>query len=442
VPARIVEEAGLVWLEKECQVHGSERVIISRDPERFRSQRRYIRPAQLPKGRFGKEFKGCPDSCGLCPQHRQHTCLPVAEITSLCDMDCPICLKPKGQVFGLTPEEFRESLLKLKEYEGSLVLLNLSGGEPTCHPRFPEFIRIAAELGTAQITVSTNGLNLLKDKALRDLFIEYQAAASLQFDGLAEKPYQILRGRNLLRTKLDMIELFEKEELPYSLTAVAARGVNEDQIPLIADFFFRSRALSLMIQPAAVTGRAAFNFTGENRLTLDEAVSLLETSRHIAPGDLAPIACSHPQCAASAYYFKISEERFLSLQKFLGLEEYLKVTANRSFPGLDLEGHQVIKDRIYEHWAGLSGGPEDRELLDQVRKLLKRLEGREFSAGEAFEAGRETVKSVFVHGFMDPQTLDLNRLVKCCNHYLQAGGRLVPMCAHNAVHSADPGLPG
>jgi uncharacterized radical SAM superfamily Fe-S cluster-containing enzyme len=32
---------------------------------------------------------------------------------------------------------------------------------------------------------------------------------------------------------------------------------------------------------------------------------------------------------------------------------------------------------------------------------------------------------------MDPLSFDFDRLVKCCNHYLQAGGRLAPICAHN-----------
>ncbi|MDR1085868.1 MAG: radical SAM protein [Deltaproteobacteria bacterium] len=436
IPAGLTEEDGCILLDKMCPVHGSEKVLISRDVRRYKAYFNHIRPGVRPKYRFTSDFKGCPDSCGLCPQHRQHTCLPIAEITSRCDLACPVCLKPREAVFEMSPEEFRESLLKLRSYEESLILLNLSGGEPTLHPRFSEFIDISAELGVAQLTVSTNGLRLLKDKALRDLFIKNRVVAALQFDGLTEATYETLRGRNLLQTKKEIIRIFEQEDLPYSLVTVAARGVSEREIPQVADYFFKSKALSLMIQPAAVSGRAQDNFSPDLRLTIDEVVNNLETSKFIKPGDLAPIACSHPGCAASAYYFKVRDGEFLSLMEFLGLEEYLRVTANRSFPGLEPEGHQIILDKIYDRWSALSPSQEDKVLMSRIRSFLKRLEGQDFSPNRAFEAGRESVKSVFVHGLMDPYSFDLARLVKCCNHYLQAGGRLVPMCAQNLSLSA------
>jgi uncharacterized radical SAM superfamily Fe-S cluster-containing enzyme len=345
-------------------------------------------------------------------------------------LSCPICLRAPGGP-GLSPEEFREALERLAGYEGGLSLLNLSGGEPTLHPRFEEFLRIAAEMGVAQATVSTNGLRLMRDKAMRELFIETRTVAALQFDGLAPETYIRLRGRDLSKEKLEAIEIFEKEGLPYSLTAVAARGINDFEIPAVVDLFFELSALSLMFQPAAIVGRARGLFPPEARLALDEVVAAVESARVPAPGDMAPVACSHPGCAASAYYFKAGNGRFLSMRRLLGEDGYLKATANRSFPGVDPEGHQVIKDKIYDLWAASSGGPEDKRLMELARGFFKRFEGRPFTAAEAFDAGREAVKSVFVHGLMDPESFDLSRLVKCCNHYLQAGGRLVPMCARN-----------
>ncbi len=38
---------------------------------------------------------------------------------------------------------------------------------------------------------------------------------------------------------------------------------------------------------------------------------------------------------------------------------------------------------------------------------------------------------------MDRFTFDLSRAVKCCNHYPQADGRLLPVCVRNNV---DPAL--
>ncbi|MDR1658573.1 MAG: radical SAM protein [Deltaproteobacteria bacterium] len=433
VPARTIEDGGRIWLERFCPDHGPLRTLIEHDPERYSQSLAYVKPSLNPAGRWAPSFSGCPQSCGLCPEHRQHTCLPVAEITDQCDLKCPICLKPKKASFGLTPEEFRRTLAKLADYEGSLTLLNLSGGEPTLHPRFGEFIEIARQMGVAQTTVSTNGLKLLADPNLRALLARTRTVAALQFDTFDDQVCQKLRGRRLVSEKMRLIELLEREDVPYSLTAVAVKDVNDGELAALADFFFSSKALSLMIQPVAVTGAAGDSFGPENRLTMGETIDALESTSFINQGDLVPLACSHPRCAASAYYFKASETRFVSLKDFLGQQEYLDVTVNRSFPGIDSQGHQAIKNKLYDIWANLDRNSDDSALLDRVRTFLRRIEGRTLTEAEAFELGREAVKSVFIHSLMDEYCFDLDRLIKCCNHYLRADGRLVPMCAQNVT---------
>jgi uncharacterized radical SAM superfamily Fe-S cluster-containing enzyme len=121
------------------------------------------------------------------------------------------------------------------------------------------------------------------------------------------------------------------------------------------------------------------------------------------------------------------------MKDFLGLEEYLEVTGNRSFPGLDRRGHQAIKNKLYDIWANLGRNSDEAEILDRIRTFLRRIEGRTLTEAEAFELGREAVKSVFIHCLMDEYSFDLDRLIKCCNHYLRADGRLVPMCAQNVT---------
>ena len=34
---------------------------------------------------------GCPYDCGLCPDHEQHSCLALIEITEHCNLTCPVC---------------------------------------------------------------------------------------------------------------------------------------------------------------------------------------------------------------------------------------------------------------------------------------------------------------------------------------------------------------
>jgi len=434
VTARIVGRDDAVWLETLCPVHGGHATRIG-SPDWHEASRHYVKPRQIPL-RLGTDvFRGCPDSCGLCPQHRQHTCLPVVEITSRCDMACPVCLKPPGGDFGMTPDEFRLALDRLIECEGGVPLINFSGGEPTLHPDFPEFLRICKERGVMQTSVSTNGLGLHANPKLRALFQTTGTVASVQFDGFRPETWLTLRGRELSLMKRELLRMLEAEGVRYSLTATIAQGVNHDEVADIADFFFASQALSLMFQPMAITGAARSHFTDAQRLTVDDVVQELSRSRHIKEGDFNPLPCAHPTCFALSYYFQVDDGSFYSLKDFLGKETFLDVVANRTLPGLDREGHEAMRGRIYEFWSAADSVADNRQVLKRIKAILKELEGQNFSAKAAFDVGSTVLRSVFIHGFMDEDTFDLGRIMKCCNHYLRPDGRLVPMCVANVIQS-------
>ena len=434
VTARVIGKDGAVWLQTLCPKHGNAETRIASDARWYEESRDYVKPRQIPFALGSEQFKGCPDSCGLCPQHRQHTCLPVVEITSRCNLKCPVCLKPAEGEFGMSPDEFRHAIGRLMEYEGSVPLINFSGGEPTIHPDFPEFLRICQDAGVMQVSVSTNGLRLHTDPALRDLFRETGTVASLQFDGFRPETWLRLRGKELSDMKLELIRLMEDEGVPYSLTATVARGVNDDEVAAIADFFFASKALSLMYQPIAITGAAADHFSESARMTLDDVVKELNKSRHIGEGDFNPLPCSHPGCFALSYYFQTDDGVFHSFKDFLGKEKFLDVVANRTLPGLDREGHEAIREKIYDAWSAADTVAGDNcQILDRIRDILRQLDKQGFSAKAAFDLGSTLLRSVFIHGFMDPKNFDLARIMKCCNHYLQPDGRLAPICVSNVM---------
>lgn len=433
VSARILQRDGAVWLETLCPEHGNASALISSDPDWYEASRHYVKPGQIPFALGNQAFKGCPDSCGLCPEHRQHTCLPVVEITHACNMRCPVCLKPEAGNFGMSAAEFRHALSRLMAYEGSVPLLNFSGGEPTLHPEFPEFLRICAEQGVMQTSVSTNGLALSANAELRRLFRDTGTVASLQFDGFRPETWVKLRGSDLSGMKQELIRMLEAEGVRYSLVATVARGINEEEIAPIADYFFASKALSLMFQPVAIVGAARGNFDSTQRLAIDDVVRELSKCRHVKEGDFNPLPCSHPSCFSVSYYFQIDENRFYSLKEFLGKEAFLEVVANRTLPGLDKEGHEAMRNRIYSCWSAADSVADNQQVLARIKSILRELEGSRFSPKAAFDIGSTVLRSVFIHGFMDAATFDLGRIMKCCNHYLQPDGRLFPICRHNVV---------
>lgn len=431
VSARIVErQQREVVLEKFCARHGHSRALISSDSAWYRESRRYVKPKQMPLRTHTGDYRGCPASCGSCPEHQQHACLPVIEITSRCNLSCPICLKRFAEDFELDAAAFETTVDALVRYEGSVDVINLSGGEPTLHPKLGDFLRLANGKGVVQTTVSTNGLLFLSRPDLRELFRTTGTIAALQFDGFRPSTYERLRGRDLLGEKREIMRIFEQEGIRYSLVATVAKGINDDEIPAIADLFFSSQAVSLMIQPAALTG-AAGSLDAKHKLTIPDVVRALESSTYINKGDFNPLPCSHYSCFALAYYFILDGHRFLSLREFLGAEAYLDAIANKTLPGLDRRGFDLIRTRLYDVWSLADAGSLGESALQRVRQVLRDAGGMDFDAKRAFTTGIGAMKAVFIHDLMDRHTFDFGRLIKCCNPYPQRDGRLVPMCAQN-----------
>lgn len=435
VNARIIENETKIYLEKFCPTHGVSRALICSDAHWYQDSRHYVKPRQLPLTTQVKTFAGCPESCGLCPEHQQHTCLPVIEITPKCDMKCPICLKDTKKLSQLTLQEFEFILDKLLEFEGNVPVINLSGGEPTFHPEIEQFLKLAANKPIMQTTVSTNGNKLLYDKALRAVFKETDTIVALQFDGFTPETYRYLRGdATLVDRKLELINLLEAEGIKYSLVATVAKTINDHEITPMVDFFFSSQALSLMFQPVTFTGVAAPLASQKLRLTIPDVVKEIENSRYVTPGDFNPLPCSHFSCFALAYYFIIGTGQYLSLKEFLGRDNYLEVICNRTLPGLDNCGYSLIKEKIYEFWSAADTCATNEQILKRIKQTLKTMSSTQFTPQQAFALGVESMKAIFIHQFMDVETLDFGRLIKCCNHYPQADGRLIPICAWNIFH--------
>jgi len=180
---------------------------------------------------FGTKALGCPDSCGICPQHEQHVCLPILEITDHCNWECPICLVTNPGSHHWTREEVARVLDGLIRSEGQIDVLNLSGGEPTLNPYFREIVEeCVSRKQILRVSVSTNGSMLARNRELLEFLAERRVIVSLQFDGLDDEIYRTLRGRPLLAEKRRLIDLCGELDSSMSLTATVASGVNDNQL--------------------------------------------------------------------------------------------------------------------------------------------------------------------------------------------------------------------
>lgn len=438
--AKIVFVEDQVHLVKWCKHHGESRTLISSNINYYLNSLSYIKPGSVPLSRAVEEIGPCPGSCGLCPRHQQHTCLPILEITSSCNLSCPICLVEDQLIHELSVSQVESIVNDLLRYEKKLNMLNISGGEPTCHPNFLEILDVVQRPEIGLISVSTNGILLLENELLIQELRDRGIVISLQFDGFSENTYGTLRGQpKLASQKIALIEKILKHGAHLSLTVTLAKDVNEHELQPILELFFKSdQILGLMIQPLAHTGRLQQKLT-ENHLeviTIPDVIELLAESSSgiLKTSDFTPLPCSHPTCFALTYLLKTDDNVYLPLPSILPTEEYLDIIKNQALFSTDNESLSAIQQSLYSLWSSDGIIPEKKSVLKAIRKILLDLNSlpkSDSSHKDMLSIGMKNVKSIFIHNFMDRASFDISRAVKCCNHYPKIEGTLLPACMRN-----------
>ncbi len=440
IPARVHIVDGAVWFQKHCPEHGEQSARVYGNADEYLGLDRFHRAGSVPLEFHTPMEACCPSSCGLCPEHEQHICLPIIEITDHCDLECPICLVSNRSSFHLSRKQVAQMLDRLIAGEGQIDVLNLSGGEPTVNPCFREIVdECVSRKEILRVSVSTNGLNLLRNPELLAFLAERGVVISLQFDALSDDTDRTLRGRPLLSKKLELIDRIGELDAPMTLTATVARGVNEDQLgELVTLLFQRDHILSLMLQPAAYVGNAAQTPRPADPLTIPDITRMLNgaDSGRVATGDFTPLPCSHPACFSLAFFLRLDEGGFVSIKQLTEIDRYLDIIQNRSLFGTDPESFDSIREAVCDLWSGPSGTtPDSDRALKAVRRLLESVTASPsgFDPAAAVRLAERSIKSIFIHHFMDRDTFDLARARKCCNVYPLADGRMMPCCVHNCL---------
>ena len=448
LPASVLRQGQDVRLERVCPEHGRSLSLLSSDADFYLKSLSIIKPGTVPLEFSTPIRRGCPEDCGLCPSHEQHTCMPIIEITERCDLDCPICLVESGcgrrRGGDLSLAEVGPILDTLVRTEGTLELINISGGEPTLHPEIRDVIRLCGRPEIVRTSISTNGLRLAEDDALLDFLVAQNVLVSLQFDGFSGDVTRRLRGADILAAKEKLLKKMEKRQAPLSLVVTVAKNVNEGEIAGILDYFFRhDHVVSLMFQPLSHTGRREGpSFDPQDRLTVPDVIRLIAAASNgrLERGDFIPLPCSHPACFALTYLLRLKDGSLTPLPRLVSVETCLDIIRNRSLPGLDSGSFARIKDGLYEIWSSSGTAPDSQKVLSTVKSMMQEIlgAGREFSPRAALAVGERRVKSIFIHHFMDEDNFDLARAVRCCSHYPLPDGRLMPACTYNVLFRPRP----
>jgi len=194
IDAEILIRNNRVIMRKRCKEHGWFETLLSSDAKYYRWALQFNKPGTLP-AEFGTEVEnGCPYDCGLCPEHQQHTCLGIIEVSVNCNMRCPTCFANSSVGKSLSLSQIEYMLDCFVRYEGNPEVVQFSGGEPSIHPQIIEMIGAAKARNIKLVMLNSNGIRIANDEEFVKKLAVLGVYVYLQFDGFKKSTYEILRG--------------------------------------------------------------------------------------------------------------------------------------------------------------------------------------------------------------------------------------------------------
>ena len=266
------------------------------------------------------------------------------------------------------------------------------------------------------------------------------SALAVDRDGFSADVHQIIRGKDLTDDKEAALAALRELDIPTQLIFVATKGVNDHQIGQAVDLLVREpHILSLNFQPVAFTGQGggAFAHDPMDRITIPGVIRCMDqqSGGALRYQDFFPLPCSHPQCVSLTYLLRLNDGSCLPFARFVDFEKYTTLLRSSATLPATTEVEEALHELVHDVFARQDEIERGPEILAALRRSLDEMfPPRPLSAKDAIRASERQSKSIFLHHYMDRHDFDLERLRKCCHHYPQVDGKIMPACGFNMFH--------
>ena len=430
VPAKIVFFDNDVYYLKHCKEHGDQKTLISTDRDYYLRSKTFLKTGDIPLKRQTNVAKGCPHDCGLCPDHEQHSCLAIIEVTDKCDLFCPTCYASSGG----TDKSFRtldtiEKMLDtLVESEGHADLVQISGGEPTLHPQIIDILKMARDRPIRHLMLVTNGRRIAEDqdfvKSLKQFSPGFEIY--LQFDSLDNKTLKTLRGEELLEVRNRALENLESADISTTLVCTVQKGINDSEADAIIKKALTYRMVrGVTFQPVQYAGRNDQFDINANRIILSEIrTKIAQGSNAFGEEDLIPLPC-HPEAISIGYALR-EGENITPITSIIPVEEILEgAKATISF-----EKNSELKERLLKTLSLSALSPATMENAGELLCCLPRVDLPK-------ELSYENVFRIVIVSFMDRFNFCLGSVKRSCIHFVTPDKKIVPFDTYNLFHRSE-----
>ncbi len=436
VDAKIILQDGAVWMLKRCPHHGPERVLVADDVDYYRRSREVFVKTPEQVARYNTPVRwGCPYDCGVCPDHEQHGCNLLIEVTDACNLRCPTCYAMSGpeRQTHRSLEQIERMLDRACANEIEPDIVQISGGEPTVHPDFWAIMDAARRRPIKHLMLNTNGIRIADEDGFAERLARYRPSFEiyLQFDSFERRALMSLRAADMRRIHDRALERLNEVGIDTTLVMTVRRGLNDHEIGRVVEYALEQPCVrGVTLQPVQAAGRLDAYDGGfdvrRDRLTLTEVRrKVLEQTDVFAPEDIIPVPC-HADSIAMAYALKVGAQA-IPLTSLVDPEILVEGGGNT----MVYEQEETVREHLFDlfstHHSTASQSTAMRDFLAV--------------GGEPHRAGTLDYRNVFrllVVEFIDAHNFDLRSVRKTCVHIVHPDGeRVIPFDTYNMFYRDD-----
>jgi uncharacterized radical SAM superfamily Fe-S cluster-containing enzyme len=451
--ATVFEENNKVWIKKECEKHGEFLDLYYGDFELYKKAEKFAKDGKGVSNPITTLKKRCPEDCGLCNVHKSHTALGNIVVTNRCDLQCWYCFfyaKKMGYVYEPSLEQIRKMLRSMRQEEPVPAnAVQLTGGEPASREDIVDIIKIAKEEGYDHVQLNTNGIRLANDpefaKQVRDAGSN---TVYMSFDGTTEKTNP--KNHWEIQKALDNCK---KVNLGVVLVPTIINTVNDHDVGNILKFAIKNIDVvrGVNFQPVSLVGRITKADLKKLRITIPDVIKRIEeqTNGEIIKDDFYPVPTvmsltkfieslsgkseyalsTHFACGMATYVF-LDGDKIVPLPRFVDVEGLMKYL-NEKTEELNSGKSKVLTSlKVLSKIGSFVDKEKQPKDLNLTKILIDIFKKRDYNA-----LGELHHKSLFIGmmHFMDLYNYDIERVKRCCIHYAQPDGTIVPFCAFNVI---------
>ena len=430
VPAKILIEDEQVWYQKRCPQHGVQKTLVSTDATYWKRCKDFLKPGDRPLSPQTRTERGCPFDCGLCPDHEQHSCVALVEVTEACNLKCPVCYanSSPARTSHRSMKQIEAMLDALVASEGEPDVVQISGGEPTVHPQILDILRLARSKPIKHLMINTNGVRIARERDFVAQLTDFMPGFEvyLQFDALDDSALQVIRGANLTRIRRQALDNLEAAGISTTLVVTVKGGVNDQAVCDIVDFALGYQCVrGVNFQPVQDAGRnPGFDKQHHRVMLSDIRRRLIDGSGVFGEDDIIPLPCN-PEYIAIGYCLRHGRE-LTPITSLIPQDEFVGTVPN----SIAFEKSPELKRRLFD-LLSLSGNPNNTP--DRLESLLCCLPS--FPVPE--NLGYKDIFRVTIVQFLDRFNFCLGGVKRSCIHIVHPDGRIIPFDTYNLFYRGE-----